>query len=86
MADVKGIGAKVVHEGYGKADEFNKLVIDLNDVEAIVLRHKGREVSVGTEQALRCLRWLFNDVDTDISIADTESGMLRDEWREERPW
>jgi hypothetical protein len=81
MAEMREIGAKVTHEGYGKADEFNKLVIDLNDVEAIVLRYKGREVSVGTEQALRCFRWLFNDVDTDIRIMDTESGMLRDEWR-----
>ena len=86
MADVKGIGAKVTHEGYGKSSELNKLVIDLNDVEAVVIKANGREVGVGADQLLRCFRWLFNDVDTDIRIMDTESGMLRDEWREERPW
>lgn len=86
MAEMREIGVKVTHEGYGKADEFNKLVIDLNDVEAVVIKANGREVGVGFDQLLRCLYWLFNDVDTDIRIADTESGMLRDEWREERPW
>lgn len=82
MADVRGIGATVTHEGYGKSDEFNQLVIDLNDVEAVVIKANGKEVGVGVDQLLRCFNWLFRDVDTDIRIMDTESGMLRDEWRE----
>jgi len=86
MADVKGIGVKVTHEGYGKSSELNKLIIDLNDVEAVVIKSNGREVGVGVDQLLRCFNWLFRDVDTDIRIMDTESGMLKDEWREERPW
>jgi hypothetical protein len=86
MTEISGIGAKVTHEGYGKSSEFNRLVIDLNDVEAVVIKANGREVGVGVDQLLRCFNWLFNDVDTDIRIMDTESGMLRDEWREERTW
>jgi len=86
MAEMREIGAKVTHEGYGRTDVYNRLVIDLNDVEAVIVKSGDKEVGVGVDQLMRCLRWLFNDVDTDIRIADTESGTLRDEWREERTW
>lgn len=80
------IGIKVTTEDFG-SDGKKVLVIDFGDLEGVVFRTNGKEVGrpigAGTEHLLRCLNWLFRDVDTDVRIMEGLDNvtLLRDEWR-----
>lgn len=81
-------GIKVTYEDFGNDGNKKVLVIDFGDIEGVVFRANGktvvdRPIGAGTEHLLRCLNWLFRDVDTDVRIMEglEDVTLLRDEWR-----